>query len=93
MKLKDMLTIPRANGHPTPDHYGNMRGGIPHPKNNRVAYRRLLELASDMPYYLVERRLPPLLPRLERVEQPAPSSVILHDQAPHIMVYSNGATF
>ena len=49
MKLNDLLTIRKANGHPTLDHYGNKRGEIPHHKNSRVAYRSLLELASDMP--------------------------------------------
>ncbi len=28
--IKDLLTILGANGHPTPDHYGNRRSGIPH---------------------------------------------------------------
>ena len=37
-------------------------------------------------YFLVERRLPPLPPRLERVERPVASSVILHNQAQQIIV-------
>ena len=44
-------------------------------------------------YCLVERRLPPLPPRMERVERPAASSVILHNQAQQIIVINsiNGA--
>jgi hypothetical protein len=30
-KLKDLLAILEANGQPTPNHYVNRRGGIPHP--------------------------------------------------------------
>ena len=67
LKPKDLLTILKANGHPTPDHYGNRRGGIPHPENSRASYGMMPKHADDTPYFLVERRLPPLPPRLERV--------------------------
>jgi hypothetical protein len=30
-KLKYLLAILEADGHPSLDHYGNKRGGIPHP--------------------------------------------------------------
>jgi hypothetical protein len=77
---KDLMTILMANGHPSPDHYDNMRDGISHPKNSRTTYRMLLWHVDATPCFLVERRLPTLQPRLDRVERPVVSSAILHDQ-------------
>ena len=42
LESKVLLTIPKANGHPTPNLYGNKRGGIPLPKNSRATYIMLL---------------------------------------------------
>ena len=42
LESEDLLTIPNAIGHPTPNLYGNRRGGIPHPENSRATYRMLL---------------------------------------------------
>ena len=86
LQFRVLLTFREAIGHPTPDLNGNRRGGIPHPKNNLLAYSMLLKHESDRlhKYYhfLVRRRLPPLLPRLlDRVVRLAVSSVILQEYA------------
>ena len=64
------MTVPiKVNGRTTLiNHYGNRRDKILHPKYMHV---------DAMPYFLVERRAPPLLPRLESVVRYDVSSVVL----------------
>jgi hypothetical protein len=46
-------TCQGANGHPTPDHFGNMRGEIPHPKDFRTEYSMWTSkhVKDASPYY------------------------------------------